>query len=154
MAGPVTSPYAVLAGDLESIINAEFSDEGWAAEHDNLHDSLGHEGTRIGIAPARENPMYGNAVVNEVTIQVKFLGAYDREIDPEQAVDPRIVAEYAERFRRALQSNQTEYEGSAQVWYFDVIAVDYPNDPTGNKTRFFATVVAKGNNSGLIETAG
>lgn len=148
----VTSPYEAAADVLKTIIDGAFSTEGWVAEHDTLHPSLGEEATRIGIAPDADTPRSNNYVMNEIRMMVQFLGQYELDVDPEQAVDPRIVTRYAERFRRACQADDTP--GDQHFWFFNIERITYPNDPSGNKTRFYATVCAYTQNSGIIETAG
>ena len=44
--------------------------------------------------------------------------------------------------------------GTTTLWYMTVTSVDYPKDPTGNKSRFEATVRAYGQNTALTETIG
>lgn len=144
--------YAIAAEGLKVIIDTEFLADGFVAEHDNLHDSLGDTGTRIGIAPVRDTPSGGRAgmVHLETTIQVKFLGRWVKDINPNQAVDPRIVTEYAERLRRAVE--KSAIQTGPLHWFMNVLSVEYGNDPTGNKTRFTAVLVASSQNTGLIET--
>ena len=38
-------------------------------------------------------------------------------------------------------------------WFYHVTGTSYPEDPTGNQTRFEMEVLAKGWNSGLVETS-
>lgn len=148
----VTSPYEQAANQLAAAIDAEFAAEGLTTEHDCLHDSLGWEGARICVYPEMDVPMAGRMIQEDITIYVKYLGLYDKQIDPEQSVDPRPVTVIAERLRRAI--NAAADLGTPHVWYYDLFEVTYPKDPTGNKTRFLARIVAHGQNSGIIETAG
>ncbi len=147
-----TSPYAEVADVLKTIIDAEWSVEGWTAIHDNLHAGIGLEGTRIGIAPEDETPRGGRMVQTDIAITVKFYRRWDDTVNYTKKVDPRQIAEHAERFRKAIR----EYSGphSGKVWYFNLVRLRYPNDPTGNKTRFEADLVAYGNNTALLETTG
>jgi hypothetical protein len=110
----MTSPYEIVANQLETIINTEFAADGLVAEHDRLHDSIGHEGARICIYPESEKPLTGRMIQEDIECYVKYLGLYDKLIEPEQAVDPRPVTRIAERLRRAIQSNLDS--GSPYVW--------------------------------------
>ena len=148
----ITDPYSEAANALFDIITDEFAPEGFRVLHDNLHPAVGAEGTRIGIAPEAEVPVTTNLIVNDIRIVVKFHGRFNGEVDPNMRVDPRKVTNYAERFRRAIQ--RANSLGTQGVWFWNLVSVQYPDDPTGNKTRFWATIVAKGQNSALVETFG
>lgn len=149
-----TSAYEVIANALESIINAEFTDLEIVAVHDNLHESLGRKRRECGIAPVEDDIPSSNGLVLASVAEIRFYDFWKQEISPETAVDPRIITNYAERFRRAVHAARANQVGTGVMWYFDVRRIQYPNDPTGNKTRFHAQVRGYGNNSGLVETSG
>lgn len=146
----MASPYAQAADALKLIIDTEFATEGYAAIHDNLHPAVGQEGTRIGIAPESEEARPGRAIQNDMSITVKFYRRWDAQVDENKKVDPRPISEFAERFRQAVRGN--DRIGTDSAWYFNLLRIRYPNDPTGNKTRFEADLVAYGTNSALTET--
>lgn len=148
------SPYAVLAGVVEDVITEEFADEGFVVTHDKLHESIGSEGTEIGLYPVNEPIMEGNSLVREVHMMVQFYGMWEKEIDPGTIVDPRLITSYAYRLENAIRSSQVSVEGSAEMWYFDILDIEYPDDPTGNISRFHAIIRAFRNNAGLVETSG
>lgn len=150
----VTSQYELAADALKQIIDAEFDPEGWAAEHDQLHPSVAWDKTRIGLAIDAESANPRVRVEQRVYIEIRFYLQYDRQINPEQSVDPRLIANAAERLRRAIQAQQATAEGDSKLWWFSEISCRYPEDPTGNKTRFTMSVEAHGNNTGLVETTG
>jgi hypothetical protein len=145
-------PYELAATAIKAVIDAEFASEGITAIHDNIHEAMGTDRVAVGIAPMREVNMTGNAVVNEMQIEVRFYDLWDKQIDPAQMVNPIKITTYADRLRRAIQVAQASYSGSPEVWYFQVIGIEYPDDPTGNKTRFHASIRAYGDNTGLVET--
>lgn len=149
----VASPYEAVATALKAIIDAEFAAENIVAIHDNLHEALGQKRVAVGIAPIEDLVMGSNNVVQETWAEVRFYDLWDAKVDPAQQVDPLKITAYAERFRDACRRASASTPGTGQVWYFDVRRIQYPNDPTGNKSRFVATVRAYGNNSGLVETA-
>jgi hypothetical protein len=146
------SPYQQAADALKSIIDTEWAPEGWTAIHDNLHPAVGQAGTRIGIAPEVDEARAGNMVQNDMSITVKFYRRWDADVDQNKKIDPREITGHAERFRHALLHSNPASTGS--VWYFNLLRIRYPNDPTGNKTRFEADIVAYGNNTALVETTG
>ena len=150
---PVTSAYEVIANALKVIIDTEFASEGIVAQHDNLHESLGRDRRECGIAPIEDSIPMSNGLTLESLVEVRFYDFWTQEISPTTAVDPRIITNYAERFRRAIKAASATEVGTGVMWYFDLRRVQYPNDPTGNKTRFHAQVRGFGNNSGLVETA-
>jgi hypothetical protein len=151
---PTTSAYELAATVIKTVIDTEFEPEGIVAVFDNLHDSLGRYAVDVGIAPEEDSIMSGNALVNETILEVKFFDLWTDEIDPTTVVNPVKITTYAERFRRALKTTKATDPATQQVWYFDVRRIRYPNDPTGNKSRFVATIRCLGNNAGLVETTG
>jgi hypothetical protein len=66
-------------------------------------------------------------------------------------VNPFPITDMADRLRRAVESAAASVTGTPEVWYFKVDATEYPDDPTGNKTRFEMTVTAFGDNTGLTQ---
>jgi hypothetical protein len=146
------SAFETVALALKSVIDTEFAPEGYTAILDNLHESLGRTRVDIGIAPVEDTLMTGNDVVQETYVEVKFYHLWTQEISPSTIVNPTQITAYAERFRDAVRRAKLSDPGTGQVWYFDVRRVQYPSDPTGNKTRFVARVRAFGNNAGLVET--
>jgi hypothetical protein len=148
----MASPYRQIADALETIINAEYAPEGYKAIHDRLHPSVGREGTRIGISLDEERTAPGRGVQMNTAVLVQFYRRWDPDVDPTKKVDPRVIADFAERFRVAVRTHDFASSGSA--WYFNLDAITYPNDPVGNKTRFEARLTAFGNNTALVETTG
>lgn len=147
----VTDPYSIMAQVLQDAILAEFSDEPYLdLRHDRIHESLGEDGrTYVGLSPEAE-PAADLDLRQEILVQ--FYGGYSAEVNPHQMVDPRGVTNKAERMRRALQA--VTNVATPEVWYFNVVNTRYPNDPTGNKTRFEMLVIGHGSNTGLVETIG
>lgn len=144
------SAYFTVAADLKTIIDTEFAPEGFTAIFDNLHESLGRTRVDIGIAPLEDIVRSTDFLVQETMVEIRFYDLWKQEISPETLVNPTRITDFAERFRAALREfNQSR---SGQMWFYNLLRIAYPNDPTGNKTRFVATVQALGNNAALIET--
>lgn len=135
---------------LISLLTTTFAAEGFSVSSDYLHASVGSEATRIGVSPLRSNPGNRDNNVLEMTLFVQFYGKYRLRIDPNQRVDPGVIEGYVERFREALRTGDPN---TSSVWYFQLTSVNYPLDPTDNKSRFEATVMARGNNTALLETS-
>jgi hypothetical protein len=149
----MASAFETTATALKQIIDTEFAPEGITAIFDNLHESLGRTRVSVGIAPLEDVPKSDNALVNETWVEVKFYDLWKTEITPETVVNPVKITGYAERFRDACRRSQATDPHTGMVWFFDIRRIQYPNDPTGNKSRFVATIRAFGNNSGLVETS-
>jgi hypothetical protein len=145
------SPYRIAANGLKTIIDTEFTAEGIVATHDHLHESVGWDGKYAAISPDYERPEAGNFAALGVWIKVQLYLNWDKEINPFQAVDPRIIADYGQRFREACRDASLTYSG--EFWFFNVMDLRYPHDPTGNKTRFEASIKAWGENAALVETS-
>lgn len=142
--------YAAVSTALKSVIAAEFSAESITARDDKLHESLGLEGIEVGVSPIRQIPKPGNATAMETYVLVQFYMMWEKIVDPSTQVDPTVVTAMADRFRRKVESVQATAPGTNDMWYFEVTTTEYPDDPTGNKTRFEATVKATGDNTALI----
>lgn len=148
----VTAPETSARNALVLLLNAEFAGDQFPVLSDKLHGSRGMDGTVVGVYPERTGANPSNRLVAEMYLVVQFYGKYDLKVDPKQTVNPSTIETQAERFRRALRPGTDP--GSGEVWYFTLDRIEYPDDPTGNKTRFEAYLTARGNNTALIETTG
>lgn len=147
----VVAPETEARHALIASLEATFAVDQFPIRDDKLHASLGDQGTVIGVYPERSTASPANNYVNEYEIIVQFYGKYNLEVEREQSVSPSTIEGQAERFRRSIREGVDPR--TASVWYFSLLRVAYPDDPTGNKTRFEATVLARGNNYALIETS-
>ncbi len=143
------SAYEVAATGIKAIFDQEFAAEGITAQHDCLHESLGRQRVSVGISPTRSTFAPNNAVVRHIYILIQFYDIWKQEISPETQVNPFKIASYAERLERALETAQASEPGSNEIWFYTVTNVDFPRDPTGNKTRFEMTIRAYGDAPGL-----
>lgn len=147
-----SDPYEQVAVALKTIIDTEFAPENVTAIHDRLHESLGTDAVWVGISPEGWRPKARDRNSLETFVLVQYYDLWDKEIDPTQQVNPILITNKASRFMRAVQSQQASDAGTADLWYFDVESVDFPNDPTGNKTRFHVIIRAHGQNHSILET--
>lgn len=145
----VIDPYSILAEAIEVVLATEFSDIAYLnIVHDRLHESVGHDGkTWVGISPVSERT---RGIDMYQTVLVQFYSPFTPDVDPWQQVDPRPMTNKAERLRVAL--SRARVIGQPEVWFFDVDDTVYPNDATGNKTKFEMTITGRGQNSALVET--
>ena len=148
----MADPYEQVAVALKTIIDTEFAPENVSAIHDYLHGSLGTDAVWVGISPERWRPVPRDRNTLETYALVQYYDIWDKEIDPTQQVNPIKITNLAARFSQALQQQQAAVAGTEDVWYFDVEGIEFPNDPTDNKTRFHATVRAYGNNHSILES--
>ena len=148
------SPFEAVATVLKTLIDTEFAPENIVAVFDNIHGSLGTKGICVGIAPTEDLVHQNDRLVQETWIEIKFYDLWKKEIDPKTIVNPTRITAFAERLRVALREagNGITDPGTGQVWFFQLMKITYPNDPTGNRSRFVATIRAWGNNSQLVET--
>lgn len=136
--------------DLITLLNTTFAAEGLTALDDKLYPSLGYEGPTAGVFPIRETPMPQNRLVDSIEVGIQVYNVWEKDVDDYQTVDPTLIEGWAGRFKQALRGQMTP--ATDKVWYFELVGLDYPDDPTGNKTRFEAVVRAFGQNPTLSET--
>lgn len=150
----VTAPETAARARLIELVEDEFKPETLEVRSDRLNESLGTEGPLAGVYPsnAAEHPRNGHVL--DTLLAVQLFRQWDNAMDPTQTVDPAAIEEWAERFRRAVRADLDESGFNSHLWYFRVIKIEYNPDPTGNISRFVATVVAEAQNSGLVETTG
>jgi len=143
--------YASAATELKTIVDTEFGGDGWTAAHDKLHPSMGSDGRVAGISPISQRPSQRNNSVKETLILVQIYDYWSKTINPYDQVNPLIISNIADRFERALERWQNTSTKTTDVWYFMVENVDYPEDPTGNKSRIEVTVKVVGDNTALTQ---
>lgn len=133
------------------IVQAEFAGDGVNVRADKLHDSLGFDGPVAAAYPERQQT--GEDGISEhMLVMVQLFRRYSLEIDPQQRVDPALIESWVGRLQRALAAaDDPEQEG---IWYYNVAGVEYPDDPTGNKSRALIAIEGFGNGPRMFETAG
>lgn len=142
--------YAIAAQAMKAMIDAEFAAEQIVAEHDELHESLGVDGPVCGIAPDRLMPVPGNRAAMHTVLHVQFFDIWDKEIDPEMVVDPRVITSYHNRLLTKIRA--TAVTANNDHWFFQWEGTEFPRDPVGNKSRFVASFRAWSDNTALVET--
>lgn len=148
MADP--APITQFRQALKNILNAEFEDDELAVYDDRLAPSEGHDGPVAGVAPEAEATGEGG-IDQTFLIAVEVHAWYDAQIDEHQRVDPAKIEDWSWRFQKRVAQASTV--NTAAAWWFDIVRIDYPDDPTGNKTRFRALVQGHGENQSMPETA-
>lgn len=147
----MADPYAETAAAIEAILSDEFAAEQPTIIHDRIHESLGLKGIEIGIEPMNWARQITNANVKETFLLVRFYDMWYKDVDPYQQVDPRRITGFADRFEHAVQRRVASIPGTDNVWWFEVTRIEFPDDPTGNKSRFHATIRAYGENHAFVD---
>ncbi len=152
----VTAPETRLRQRLIEALTDEFETEGIKFLNDKLHDSKGREGAIGAVYPGPAQIQIANELILEPTAYIQLFGKWTAEVNPDRTIDPTPIEEWAERVRRACQSDggQGTTDGDEHLWWYSVTRVDYPEDPGGNISRLLATVVGKAQNPALIATTG
>jgi len=150
----VTAPETALRSRLLSILKTEFETEKVDWRDDKIHDSLAQEGPVGGCYPEESEEAFGEGLEINTTVVVQLFAPWTREINAEQTVSPALIEEWAERIRRAVNKDGQGTPGTAHLWYYRVLRITFPPDPSGNITRCLAVVEATSQNAGLVETTG
>lgn len=151
-----TAPETRLRERLIEALTKEFKSEGIKFLNDKLHDSKGREGNIGAVYPGPSQVQQGNELVLEPTAYIQLFGKWTAEVDPDKTIDPTPIEEWAERIRRACQSDGFEgvTGGDEHLWYYSVNRIDFPPDPGGNISRLLVTVTGKAQNPALTATTG
>lgn len=150
MAASQSQLRAVLKGALEEILLPE---EEWTIFDGKMHASLGADYQCAAVAPEEDRVHPGNQMVLHPVAFVQVFLRWEKVVDNQRVVDPAPIETLADQFRDALQSRQDP--GVDDLWFFKVERLWYPDDPTGQKTRFHAFVQGDAdNNSVLLRESG
>lgn len=140
----MTPPETLVTQRVRTIFETEFAPEGLTLADDKLVRAAGKDGTVAAISPesAAEKPGQVQQLVIPCLLQLYL--AYDASPDEFIVVDPNVIAGYGDRLRRAFQEQSSG--NSDDLWYLRLIRIDYPDDPTGNKSRLEATIEGEATN--------
>jgi hypothetical protein len=134
---------------VKEIVEATFVAADWTVEYDKLPRAAGHEGTdRLAVYPEAEREKPGQVEVLIAPVVLQIYPAYVADIDEHQQVDPRIIVRVGEELRDAFQNASGGV--SSDLWFLRLLRIEYPDDPTGNRSRLEAYIEGYGNNSAGI----
>lgn len=85
---------------------------------------------------AYENPRNVTELIVPVTLQLYL--PYDAEPNEYLVVDPTVIEGYAGRLRAGFKNDSGG--NVAELWFLRLTRVEYPDDPTGNKSRLEAAI--------------
>lgn len=137
----MAEPATLLRQRVSTVIETEFTPESISVEDDKLLKAAGRDGrTRVACSPnwEAENPKNVNEL--EVSVLLQYYLPFDDAPVEDYAVDPTAIEAIANRIRRAIgaaSSGTTD-----DLWFLRLRRIDYPDDPTGNKSRLEATISA------------
>lgn len=149
----MSSPVNASIARIQEVVETVFAAEGWSAGTDKFGRSKGmgepHDQASISATPDFERERPAKAWLLDMQITVQFYLGYDAQPDENISRDATVVSEYADRFRAAFAGPGCRVD-DGDAWYLRFTGVDYPPDPTGNKTRFEATIVGVGPNRAAL----
>jgi hypothetical protein len=137
MAAPATSARERVS----QIVEAEFSAESVTVESDKIPRAAGRDGrTRVACSPNYEAEVRTNVNELEVSLLLQYYLPFVAEPDEHIAVDPTTIEAVADRLRRAFRTQSGGM--TADMWFLRLRRIDFPDDPTGNKSRLEAQITA------------
>ena len=114
---------------------------------------MGYDGNYCGVSPETQTPTLSQQLDQQTAVLVQFYMKYEKQkpIDPKMVLSPAVVEETVERFQQAVQ-DAIGANSTGGRWYYGITSINYPPDPTGQKTRAEIIVTAHGSNPAIIET--
>jgi len=127
-------------------VSAEF---GYTVENDKLTRSAGNKGQiRVACYPEEEVQNFGRAIELTVRVRLQLYLAYNDSPNEETAVDPGIIEAIGDRLRNAFKG---DVGGTTQdLWFLHLTRIEYPDDPTGNKSRLEAEIQSRAANQSAL----
>lgn len=127
------------------IVEAEFAAEGLTVANDKLPRAAGKEGVAVAaVYPEAEYERPGLVIELVVPVVLQIYLAYDAEPDETIVVDPTVIEDYGDRLRDAFRTQSSGNTGD--MWFLRLTRIDYPDDPTGNKSRLEAQIEGHASN--------
>lgn len=137
----MAAPATLARARVKAIVETEFSPESVTVEADKLLRAAARDGrTRVACSPISEGEVPRNVNELEVSLLLQYYLPFKEKPDENYAVDPVAIEAIADRIRRAFraQSGGT----TSDMWFLRLRRIEYPDDPTGNKTRLEAQITA------------
>lgn len=143
------APETLLRAWIKSVVEDEFSTEGFTVADDKLPRAAGMDGaTHLACYPETAGERPQHAIQLDVRARLQLYMAYDASPDETIQVDPSVIEGYADRLRRAFKDNSDG--DTSDLWFLRLVNIDYPDDPTGNKSRLEASFQAFANNEAAL----
>lgn len=149
----MSSPATAARSVIKTRIATAFSTEGWTGGDDKFGRSMGMEleedDAAISVTTDFERPRLNNASLLDIGITVQFYLGYDASPDETISRDVTVIEEFAERLRQQFVGAGARVD-SGDAWYLKIIGTEYPDDPTGNKTRFEMNFICEAYNAAAM----
>lgn len=134
----------------KAIFDDEFTTEGFVAGNDKLLRAAGKDGSAQAAVSANFSEPDRNVQCQlNVEVLVQLYLAFDPTPNDSLVIDPTTIQNYGARIRSAFSPAATSGI-SDELWYFTVGRIEYPDDPTGNKTRLEARVIGYADNQAAM----
>ena len=138
---------------VKQAVATAFSAEGWTAGDDRFGRSKGmgepHDQASISVTPLYARERLNKAWLLDIGILVQFYLGYDAEPDETIVRDSTVIEGYANRLRAQFAGAGARVD-TGDAWYLRWTGVEYPVDPTGNITRFEATIIGEAKNAAAL----
>lgn len=142
-------PETLVRDRVRSVVEAEFADLGWTVANDKLPRAAGKDGrAKLAVWPEGTFEQFRDANVLDIEVILQVYLAYEAEPDEHIVRDPGEIEAIADRLRRAF-SEEANVGGTSDFWFLRISRIDFPDDPTGNKTRLEARFTARCDNPTL-----
>lgn len=149
----MASPMTAARARVKEIVEAVYSTEGWTAGDDRFGRSKGKDlatdQAAISVTPDYERERPAKAYLLDLGITVQFYLGFAAEPDENIERDSTVIEGYADRFRAAFAGAGARVD-DGDAWYLRLTSIEYPVDPTGNKTRFEALITGEATNRAAL----
>ena len=130
---------------VKEVIEDTFDTEGFTVSDDKLTRAAGMNGeAELAVYPELTSEDPDNVEHGVATVVLQLYCAYTAEPDETIVVDPGIIEGYADRIRTAFQS--ASGGNNPDLWWLRCVRIEFPDDPTGNKSRLEAIIEGHGQN--------
>jgi hypothetical protein len=131
---------------VKDVVEAEFTAEGFEVADDKLGRSAGKDGEAVlAVYPERTGEDTRNVAYLEVQVVLQLYLAYEPVPDENIVVNPGVIEGYADRLREAFRTQSTGT--GSDFWFLRLRRIEFPDDPTGNKSRLEAYISGWGENA-------
>lgn len=134
---------------VKEVVEAEFAAENYHVADDKLPRAAGRDGqVALACYPESERESFRDANVLDITVVLQLYLPYEAVPDEHIERDPTEIEELAARLRSAFRTQSNGND--ADFWFLRLTNIEYPDDPTGNRTRLEAQFAACAQNEAVL----